>query len=63
MSRHLLSSRRTVEERNLYPGKILIFCEGRSEELYFSRFEKLLEKNKYTDVKIIVNTVGGNSVT
>lgn len=63
MGRTLLSSQRLSGTKRTYIGHIIIFCEGESEKNYFDYFAAILNKNKYTDVEVVVETVGGNART
>lgn len=59
MPRTMLS-RRTSDTIELHLGKVLIFCEGHTENHYFSYFQKRI-KNKYDDIIIKMETVNANS--
>ncbi|MGN0595190.1 MAG: RloB family protein [Hominimerdicola sp.] len=51
---------REVETRDLHIGKILIFCEGYTEENYFKYFKDRL-KSKYDDIEIQTKLAGANA--
>lgn len=59
MPRTMLS-KRTSDTIDLHLGKVLIFCEGHTEENYFSFFQKRI-KNKYDDIIIVMENVNANS--
>lgn len=61
MGRTVLSSQRRSEIKKVYLGHIIIFCEGKTEKFYFDYFSEIIEKNKYTDVKVILETENGNT--
>lgn len=44
-------------------GRIIIFCEGKTEKYYFDYFSEIIKKNKYTDVEIVLETANGNAQT
>ena len=50
MGRTLLSPRE-IENKDLHIGKILIFCEGSTEENYFDFFKKKI-KDKFSNIVI-----------
>ena len=56
MGRTLLRQRE-IEQKELYIGKILIFCEGYTEKNYFEFFKKLI-KDKFSNIVIETETVG-----
>lgn len=59
MGRTLLSPRE-IEQKELYIGKILIFCEGYTEKNYFEFFKKKI-KDKFSSIVIETETVGSNA--
>lgn len=59
MGRTLLSPRQ-IEQKELYIGKILIFCEGDTEKNYFQFFKKRI-KDKFSNIVIETETVGANA--
>ena len=59
MGRTLLRQRE-IEQKELYIGKILIFCEGYTEKNYFEFFKKLI-KDKFSNIVIETETVGSNA--
>ncbi|MEG0094199.1 MAG: RloB family protein [Erysipelotrichaceae bacterium] len=63
MSRTLLSDARRLETRKTNIGKIIIFCEGKTEKFYFDYFIEIIKQSKYTDVEVIVETANGNAQT
>lgn len=54
---------RPVAFKDLYLGKILLFCEGCTEKNYFNYFANIINKNqtKYSHIKIIPVLAGGNA--
>lgn len=44
MGRTLLSPQRLAETKKTNIGRIIIFCEGKTEKYYFA---KIIKKNKY----------------
>lgn len=63
MGRTQLSPQRLVETKRMNIGHIIIFCEGRTEKYYFDYFAKILEKNKYTNVEVVLESANGNART
>ena len=63
MSRTELSPRRLSQTKKTNIGRIIIFCEGKTEKFYFDYFVEIIKKNKYTDVKVEVKTANGNAQT
>ncbi|MEG0812939.1 MAG: RloB family protein [Clostridium sp.] len=63
MSRTLLSPERRLETKKTNIGKIIIFCEGKTEKFYFDYFTEIIKQNKYTDVEVVVETANGNART
>ena len=61
MGRTVLSSQRRSEIKKVYLGHIIIFCEGKTEKFYFDYFSEIIKKNKYTYVKVILETENGNT--
>lgn len=59
MGRTLLSPRE-IENKDLHIGKILIFCEGSTEENYFDFFKKKI-KDKFSNIVIETQRVGSNA--
>lgn len=49
------------KEANL--GKIILFCEGRTEENYFKYFSEIISRNqnKYTQMEIVAIRAEGNA--
>lgn len=58
-----LSPQRLFETRKTNLGRIIIFCEGKTEKDYFDYFAEIIRKNKYTDVEVILKTADGNAQT
>ena len=63
MSRTQLSPRRLSEMKRTNIGRIIIFCEGKTEKYYFDYFAEIIKKNKYTDIEVVLETAGGNART
>jgi hypothetical protein len=69
MSRIQLGPQREVATRELNIGRILIFCEGKTEKCYFEYYKELIDKNnrqtanKYNIVEIVLIAAGGNAKT
>lgn len=63
MSRTLLSPERRSETKKTNIGKVIIFCEGKTEKFYFDYFAEIIKQNKYTDVEVVVETANGNAQT
>lgn len=63
MSRTILSSQRRAEINKVNIGRIIIFCEGKTEKYYFDYFAEIIKKNKYTDIEVVLETVNGNAQT
>ena len=63
MGRTQLSPQRLSETKKTNIGRIIIFCEGKTEKYYFDYFAKIMKKNKYTDVEVVLETAGGNAQT
>ena len=59
MGRTLLSPRE-IDQKDLYIGRVLIFCEGYTERNYFEFFKKRI-KDKFSDIVIQTETVGSNA--
>jgi len=63
MGRTKLTPRRLSETKKTNIGRIIIFCEGKTEKYYFDYFAEIIKKNKYTDVEVVLETAGGNAQT
>lgn len=61
MPRVILSRQRLTETKRANIGHIIIFCEGISEKNYFDYFAQILKDNKYNDIKVELETAGGNA--
>ena len=61
MGRTQLSPQRLSNTKKLNLGRLIIFCEGNTENYYFDYFAKIIKKNKYTDVKVVLETANGNA--
>lgn len=63
MSRTQLSPQRLSETKKTNIGRIIIFCEGKTEKYYFDYFAEIIKKNKYTDVEVVLESANGNAQT
>ncbi|MGF7144128.1 hypothetical protein HNQ56_002559 [Anaerotaenia torta] len=63
MGRTILSPQRRAEIQKINIGRIIIFCEGKTEKYYFDYFAEIINKNKYTDVEVVLETANGNAQT
>lgn len=61
MGRTVLSPQRLSEIKRTNIGRIIIFCEGKTEKYYFDYFAEIIRKNKYTDIEVILQTASGNA--
>ena len=61
MGRTKLSPQRLSETKKTNIGRIIIFCEGKTEKYYFDYFTEIIKKNKYTDIEVILETANGNA--
>lgn len=61
MGRTQLSPERRSGIKKLNIGRIIIFCEGKTEKYYFDYFGKIINKNKYTNVEVVLEAAGGNA--
>ena len=63
MARTTLTPQRLTEVKRVNIGRIIIFCEGKTEKRYFDYFASIINKNKYTDVEVVLETADGNAQT
>lgn len=63
MGRTHLSPQRLAGTKKTNIGRIIIFCEGKTEKYYFDYFSEIMKKNKYTDVEVVLETANGNAQT
>ena len=56
MGRTQLSPQRLSETKKTNIGRIIIFCEGKTEKYYFDYFAEIIKKNNYTGVEVILET-------
>lgn len=61
MGRTQLSPQRLSKIKKTNVGRIIIFCEGKTEKYYFDYFAEIIKKNKYTDIEVILQTANGNA--
>jgi len=63
MGRTKLPPKRAIEIKKENIGRIIIFCEGMTEKRYFDYFTAIINKNKFTDIHVEIESVNGNSQT
>jgi len=63
MGRCVLSSQRLAQTKKTNIGRIIIFCEGKTEKFYYEYFAEIIKKNKFTDIKVELETANGNAQT
>ena len=63
MGRTRLSPQRLEGIKKTNIGRIIIFCEGKTEKYYFDYFAEIIKKNKYTDIEVVLETANGNAQT
>lgn len=63
MGRTELSPQRLSQTKKTNIGRIIIFCEGKTEKFYFDYFAEIIKKNKYTEVKVEIEPANGNAQT
>jgi hypothetical protein len=61
LGRTVLSKERKTAFQEEYIGHILIFCEGLTEKIYFDYFVSILEKSKFDDIQVVIETASGNA--
>lgn len=61
MGRTQLSPQRLAGTKKTNIGRIIIFCEGKTEKYYFDYFTEIIKKNKYTDVEVVLEAADGNA--
>ncbi len=61
MGRTILSPSRQKNIKNTNLGHMILFCEGLTEKYYFEYFTDIIEKNKFNDVRIEIESADGNS--
>lgn len=61
MGRTILPPEKQIDKRNINLGHIILFCEGSTEKYYFEYFTGIIEKNKYNDIVIEVESAGGDA--
>ncbi len=54
MGRTQLSPQRLSETKKTNIGRIIIFCEGKTEKYYFDYFAEIIKKNKLEHTKKIM---------
>lgn len=63
MGRTQLSPQRLAGTKKTNIGRIIIFCEGKTEKHYFNYFAEIINNNKYTDVEVVLEPANGNAQT
>lgn len=63
MGKTILSPQRLVQTEKANIGYVIIFCEGKTEKFYFDYFAEIIKKNKYTDIKVEIESANGNAQT
>ncbi|MDR0964638.1 MAG: RloB family protein [Clostridium sp.] len=53
MSRTQLSQQRLYATKEINIGRIIIFCEGKTEKYYFDYFAEIINKNKYNNIEVV----------
>ena len=61
MSRTQLSPHRLSATKKTNLGRIIIFCEGKTEKYYFDYFAEIIKKNKYSNVEVVLEPAYGNA--
>lgn len=61
LGRTILSPSRQKNIKNTNLGHVILFCEGLTEKYYFEYFTDIIEKNKFNDVRIEIESADGNS--
>lgn len=63
MGRTQLSPQRLSGTKETNIGRIIIFCEGKTEKHYFDYFADIIKKNKYNNIEVVLETANGNAQT
>lgn len=62
MARLKPNNKRSVETKEVYLGKVILFCEGKTEYNYFNHFAKILnDKSKYSHIDIKLEQIGSDA--
>lgn len=61
LGRTILSASRAKNIKHTNIGHMILFCEGLTEKYYFEYFTDIIEKNKFNDVRIEIESADGNS--
>lgn len=58
-------STRQIEFKEAHLGRVLLFCEGKTEENYFTYFADIIDKNrnKYSQIEVVPVLAAGNART
>ena len=61
MGRLVLNTARLKETRKVNIGRVIIFCEGKTEKFYFEFFAEIINKNKYSEIEVKLEEACGNA--
>lgn len=61
MGKTILSPERKKAIKKVNIGKQIIFCEGMTEKHYLDYFINIINKNKFTDVRVETESANGNA--
>lgn len=61
MARTILQSSRHSNFRDANIGHMIIFCEGLTEKLYIEHFVSIINKNKFNDIIVEIESAEGNA--
>lgn len=61
MGRTVLPPQRLADIQKTNIGRIIIFCEGQTEKHYFDYFASIINKSKYSQIEVVLQTAGGNA--
>ncbi|MDD2375357.1 MAG: RloB family protein [Eubacteriales bacterium] len=61
MARTVLQASRQSNFRDANIGHMIIFCEGMTEKLYLEYFVSIINKNKFNDITIKIESAKGNA--
>lgn len=56
-----MARQKNIKDINI--GHIILFCEGPTEKIYFEYFSEILNKNKFNDIEIKLESAEGNART
>ena len=61
MPRIQLDEPRRAAFKEEYLGRMIIYCEGQTEKEYFDFFASIIEKSKFDDIQVVIETASGNA--